>query len=277
VRRALGQLDLVEKAALLVSAALVLTFFLDVASRSGEESSAIQIHEDLDLLYQQPESFAQVAELMEKTVFEVSCGGNFSGSAWSIEMDESGGLEGSFMVTNFHVIDECLEGQELSVTNAKHTNLPVMVLSYDGTYWSDKDVHSDSFVDLALLRTPQTLPGLKLSRIAPKLGHWALIAGYPSDSGGNPIRSLSTGTITGIDRYGLVMTDAPINRGNSGGPLVNSRGEVFVTVFSTEDLSKFENMGFAQPLNYHCEVVFRCEGAYPPLKIMVPSSFTFEK
>jgi S1-C subfamily serine protease len=73
------------------------------------------------------------------------------------------------------------------------------------------------------------------------------------------------------------MTDATINEGNSGGPILNSNGQVLGTIFSTEDLTQFENMGFAQPLGFHCEVIFSCVDSIPARSLTVPATFRFEK
>jgi S1-C subfamily serine protease len=185
-------------------------------------------------------------------------------------MDDWAGVEKSFLVTNFHVIKSCIGDQKIFAGNDLNSRFPLQLLSYDGSYWSEKDKHLDGFVDLALLEASRNLQGLSLSLDRPRLGHWVMVAGYPSDSSGNPIRSFTVGTLTGIDDYDLLMTDAGINDGNSGGPLINSKGEVLGTVFSAEDLTKFENMGFAQPLEFHCGVVFDCRGGKLPSILRLP-------
>jgi S1-C subfamily serine protease len=215
--------------------------------------------------------------MLEETVFEITCGARFSGTAWSIRMTDAEGVEGSYLVTNFHVIDKCLDGQSIFASNDRHPRFPVTVISYDGSYWSDKEEHSTSFVDLALLQTPKVLEGLTLSKEIPRLGHWVMIAGYPGDSSQRPIESIATGRLTGIDDDGLLMTDASINNGNSGGPIVNRWGNVVGTVFATEDLSKFENMGFAQPLEFHCGVIFDCDNNTSRFNPRVPRLLRFEK
>lgn len=273
----MGKLDFIEKIVALSVGTIILVLTLTVASGQAPRSNEPIVDWASEGLYKQPEEFSKITWLLDETVFEISCGSRFFGSAWAIALEEPNGQEGSFLVTNFHVIDDCLDGQEIYARNDRHPKFPLQLLSYDGSYWSDKEKHSDSFVDLALLQTPKKLQGLSLSLDQPRLGHWVMVAGYPSDSGRNPIRSFTVGTLTGIDGYGLLMTDAAINDGNSGGPLINSKGEVLGTVFSAEDLTKFENMGFAQPLRFHCGVIFSCEGLNPSSNLKVPLYFRFEK
>lgn len=272
-----SSLSLLDRAVAYGAVALVV-FFLgafsvgQIPDLSGETAEA-----NLESLYIPPQNFPEVSELLEDTVYQIACDGEFSGSAWSIRMEESDGLEGSFLVTNFHVIDSCLDGKGIFASNERHPKFPLQLLAYDGTYWSEKDKHSDSFVDLALLQTPNLLQGLSLAADEPEVGNWVMIAGYPSDSGRNPIKSYTTGTLTGVDNFDLLMTDASINGGNSGGPLLNNRAEVLGTVFATEDLTQFENMGFAQPLKFHCGVIFSCNGLTPTSSLKVPAVSVFEK
>lgn len=273
----LGRLDFLEKTIVFIASTIVLALILTVAGTHARPSSSMNEEQGPESLYRQPEDFSMIAQLLEETVFEISCGNRFYGSAWSIRMDDNDGEENSFLVTNFHVIDSCLDGKEIFASNDRHSKLPLRLLSYDGSYWSDKNKHSKSFLDLALLEAPRTLRGLSLSLDQPILGHWVMVAGYPSDSGRNPIRSFTVGTLTGIDDYGLLMTDAAINDGNSGGPILNSNGEVMGTVFSAEDLTKYENMGFAQPLKFHCGVIFACLGETLAPIAKVPATLRFEK
>jgi hypothetical protein len=268
--------DPVERVSVLAAAFLIILLIAVTGGHSPLTSDSEQA-DNLDSLYSPPENFSKLSELIDGTLFEISCGDNFYGSGWAILISNRDGSEQSYLVTNYHVIDECLNGENIFASNGTHSMFPLEVVAYDGTYWSESEEHEESFVDLALLKSPKHLDGLRLSSDKPELGHWVMAAGYPSDSGRSPIKSLTTGTVTGIDGMGLVMTDASINQGNSGGPLINSKGEVFGTIFATENLKRFENMGFAQPVKFHCEIVIDCSEHSPFSNPSLPSSFTFEK
>ncbi len=75
---------------------------------------------------------------------------------------------------------------------------------------------------------------------------------------GSPLQfetSITRGIISGTDRSiggmdGMVQTDAAISPGNSGGPLVNARGEVIGIATSTIRTNQAERIGFAIPSNY---------------------------
>lgn len=64
----------------------------------------------------------------------------------------------------------------------------------------------------------------------------------------NLSHSISKGIISGlrvINDITLIQTDAPLNPGNSGGPLINERGECFGTIVSKIIGSGIEGLGFA--------------------------------
>ncbi len=93
----------------------------------------------------------------------------------------------------------------------------------------------------------------------------ALAVGAPVAAIGSPFgarTSLSVGVISGVDRtipslttpynlFDAIQTDAPINRGNSGGPLINAAGDVIginAQLRSSAD-SGFAGVGFAVPID----------------------------
>lgn len=109
---------------------------------------------------------------------------------------------------------------------------------------------------------------------------------------GNPIgfefqRSVTAGIISGLERTlkieedentsymeGLIQTDATINRGNSGGPLINENGEV-IGVNSVK-ITDAEGIGFAIPINVIKPIIesYKNEGEYTAATLGV---FAYDK
>jgi 2-alkenal reductase len=147
-----------------------------------------------------------------------------------------------YIVTNNHVV----EGAEsLAVTFA------------DGSRHDATLVGSDPLVDIAVIRVTDAVPA-----IAPLGDSDALQPGETVIAIGSPLgdfkNSVTAGVISALNRTvpgsgqeGLIQTDAAINHGNSGGPLVNLRGEVIgintlvVRGGSTGDQA--EGLGFSVP------------------------------
>jgi putative serine protease PepD len=115
----------------------------------------------------------------------------------------------------------------------------------------------DSSRDLALLRIDAD--GLVPAQFAApgdiRIGDDVVVVGYALDLDGDP--SVTVGIVSAVDRTsadsnralkGLIQTDAPISSGNSGGPLVNSLGQVVgLTTFValSEQGSSANSVGFA--------------------------------
>lgn len=128
-----------------------------------------------------------------------------------------------FVVTNNHVITAEGQGEVESIT----------VTMPDGTEYPAKLMGRDSASDLAVLKiaSPRPLPFVKFgdSRAA-RVGDWILAIGNPFGLGGSVSSGIisavtrSTGQGTAYDRY--LQTDAAINRGNSGGPMFDMKGQV---------------------------------------------------
>ncbi len=121
-----------------------------------------------------------------------------------------------YVVTNNHVVD-----------NANQYT----IINSDGAEFSAKLIGKDDKTDLALLKveTDGTYPYVKWAADVPRIGDWVVAVGNPFGLGGTVTfgivsargRSLNGGA---YDDY--IQIDAPINRGNSGGPTFNAKGEV---------------------------------------------------
>ena len=155
-----------------------------------------------------------------------------------------------YILTNSHVIDD---GGATSIT----------VSLYDGSDVEGTVLWFDPTLDLAVVK----IEGDGLSLTAAELGDSdELKIGSYAAAIGNPLglefeRSMSQGIISGLNRTitvsgssgnavtmeGLLQTDATINSGNSGGPLLNSRGQV--VAINSAKASNGEGMGFAIPIN----------------------------
>ncbi len=172
-------------------------------------------------------------------------GGQGNSSASGIVIDTAG-----HVLTNNHVVEGLRD--------------PIEVVLADGQRVPAEVLGRDPGNDLAVLKVE--VPGGRLP-VAP-LGDSALVR--PGDLAiaiGNPARmerAITVGVISGLDRTlgrsgsrralrQLLQTDAAINSGNSGGALLNSRGEV-VGINTAIDASQgllpsFGGIGYAVPIN----------------------------
>ena len=147
------------------------------------------------------------------------------------------------------------------------------LISYDGRYCTNTQ---GNYRDLALLEARVAIPVFQVQKEPPLLGQWVATAGFPSDSTGENNLHLNLGTITSISIAGLLTTDATINNGNSGGPLLSSKGEVVGTIFASPHRNMYVNMSLIQSMELHCQVVFICsnrtpENVLPPKRLANPS------
>ncbi len=143
-----------------------------------------------------------------------------------------------YVVTNNHVVDH---GKTVTVTLDS------------GKEYDAKVVGIDSKTDLALLKIKDAteLPYVKLSKETPRIGDWVLAIGNPFGLGGTVTAGIvsAEGRDIGSGPYDqFIQIDAPINKGNSGGPTFNLKGEVVgvnTAIFSPTGGSV--GLGFAIP------------------------------
>jgi len=151
------------------------------------------------------------------------------------------------IVTNNHVIDDADE---------------VQVILHDDTKLKATIVGRDKETDLAVLKvTPtKTLTSVTWGDSdAMRVGDWVLAVGNPFGLGGTVTSGIISARQRNINagRYDdFIQTDASINRGNSGGPMFNMRGEVIginTAIFSPSGGSV--GIGFAIPSNLSKPVI----------------------
>ena len=167
--------------------------------------------------------------------------------------------EDGYIITNNHVISAESTFSYYEITKA--TDL-IVKLYGDETEYKATVVGTDAYTDIAVIKidatglTPATLGDSDEVRV----GEYAMALG-------NPIGmdfTVTQGIISAINRevsssdgttYVAIQTDAAINSGNSGGALVNSKGEVIGVNTLKISASGVEGIGFAIPINSITDVV----------------------
>jgi serine protease Do len=120
-----------------------------------------------------------------------------------------------FAVTNNHVVQ-----------NAE----TVTVTTDDGKTYTAKVIGTDSRSDLALIKVDgANFPFVKLADASPRIGDWVLAVGNPFGLGGTVTAGIvsARGRDIGAGPYDdFIQIDAPVNKGNSGGPTFDVDGNV---------------------------------------------------
>jgi S1-C subfamily serine protease len=209
-------------------------------------------------LYSAPTNLASFIKDSTAAAYQINCSEDWVGSGWGVKIDD-----GYYVVTAFHVVEDCVDNGEIQARNTSTEMFELELVAYDGRFWSSRfDLR-----DLALLKANSQITVLKTAQNVPSIGHWVAAIGYPFDSEDRARLSYTQGAVSSYDSRGLIITDAAINEGNSGGPLVNSRGEVVGTIFASDPTEDYENMGFAQGLLLHCGLAFQCSGGNPVMTL----------
>lgn len=150
--------------------------------------------------------------------------------------------EDGYIVTNNHVIDNA-------------TSLRVKL--YDGRAYDAKIIGSDPATDVALIKIEeQGLPTLPFgSSDELRLGEWVLAIGYPMDLQSTITAGIVSAKARSLGAIGnkqsiesFIQTDAAVNPGNSGGALVNARGElVGINTIIKTSTGSYVGYSFAVP------------------------------
>ncbi|HJM53795.1 MAG TPA: trypsin-like peptidase domain-containing protein [Dehalococcoidia bacterium] len=157
--------------------------------------------------------------------------------------------DGGLVMTNRHVVQDGLE---------------IRVSLSDGQVLTGEIVGLDSSIDIAVVRvnTDDLLIAALGDSDAVRVGEDVVAIGHALDLPGGP--TVSKGVVSALDRSivdgsevlsDLIQTDAAINLGNSGGPLLNARGEVIG--INTAKIPTGDGIGFAIGINIAHDVALR--------------------
>ena len=120
-----------------------------------------------------------------------------------------------YAVTNNHVVEKAEN---------------VQVTTDDGKTHKAKVIGTDPRTDLALIKVEGgPFPYVKLSETTPRIGDWVLAVGNPFGLGGTVTAGIvsARGRDIGASPYDdFIQIDAPVNKGNSGGPTFDTEGNV---------------------------------------------------
>lgn len=152
-----------------------------------------------------------------------------------------------YIITNNHVING---SQELSIT------------LNDNRIYKAELIGTDEKTDIALLKidTESDLPFATFGDSdQAKVGEWVLAVGNPFNLNSTVtagIISAKSRDLSGINEQSFIQTDAAVNSGNSGGALVNTRGELIgINTAITSQTGSYIGYSFAVPSNIARKVV----------------------
>ena len=244
----------------LLLAALMLTGMLAVAETAGQDANGE--NPSYDIVYSSNNPIPEIAERVRPAIVQLNTkqeswdpqsriaqvndlGGGSACYIRKIEGDEPGG----YMLTNYHVVKDA----------DAYT-----ALWLDGSETDLELVGYDDGSDIAVLKFKGEAPGGAQpipmgDSDALRIGELAIIIGNPGTADEVFFGSVTAGIISGLEREGVnadnfshsittIQTDAPINGGNSGGALLNARGEL-VGIPTLKYMTIYEGMTFCIPIS----------------------------
>lgn len=205
VERPIGFADIVERVKPSVISVKVNIKEKTASNDDGDDSSPFQPGSPMERFFRRfggPDGFPGLKGGRGRVV-------QGQGSGFFISAD-------GYAVTNNHVVDGADK---------------VEVTTDDGKTYSAKVIGTDQRTDLALIKVEggSNFPFAKLADGKPRIGDWVLAVGNPFGLGGTVTAGIvsASGRDIGNGPYDdFIQIDAPVNKGNSGGPAFNTDGEV---------------------------------------------------
>jgi S1-C subfamily serine protease len=197
--------------------------------------------------YVEPRDFVGIIDKLETSVVTVFCdvseNQGSQGTAFAINLEGYTDMGTTALMTNHHVVEECIDRGALTIQNNDGKVIDVVLVNYDPEN------------DLALLSADVEMSYLELADYPPRPGYWVMSFGSADGVEG----SIAIGNILNITTDNDIFITAALSQGNSGGPLIDNEGNVFgvSTAVSTNELIQYNVVG---SLDRFCAVILECDG-----------------
>jgi len=156
-----------------------------------------------------------LASKLEKSVFEVYCGDGV-GTAFALDFELPEPYETAF-ASAAHVFEDCRVGDEVTMRGSSGYFVAELLAKTASSRFLE---NPSAAPDVALLGGRFFAPTLKHAKNIQR-GDWAVAMGYPWGQD----QYFSLGVVSDLNQT-EIFVDTPLNQGNSGGPIVNNKGEV---------------------------------------------------
>lgn len=201
--------------------------------------------------YVSPQNVYGEVEYVKQATVTIKCGSSVGSGfsfrptnkdkteSWKFEISES---TGSVLLTNYHVVENCLENSvDATVKLAKGKEVVGEILAIDKAN------------DIAVLSIEPSIDYLEPLWWEIYSGYWVMATGSPFDMQG----TVTFGNIVNIEGN-KIFTSASLNRGNSGGPLTDNEG--YLIGINTGYRAVAQNFNWAVDINALCEELVDCSG-----------------
>lgn len=199
--------------------------------------------------------------------FEVSCG-DFSGAAVGINVPVPDGYK-TAVFSAAHIFEQCAPGDKIPVVVSGRTYMGILYRKDPAGIFNEDTLSENA--DIALIYMKAKLPALDPAPEA-RVGDWVVELGNPVDK----IDYATFGIVTKVSDSEY-FTDAATNKGNSGGPLLDSQARVLgiMSYFQTVPekwidkdikntfLDKAEGLSAAKRLNNACAFIYSASPRCP--------------